>query len=64
MADVGLAMQEGIHDLYGRLLDHIRQPGTPLEADDLRPSDQIALPPDTSLAEADREFHRHGLLPD
>jgi len=52
------------NDLYGRLLDHIRHAGKPLAADDLRPSDRIALPPDTSLAEAAREFHGHGLLPD
>ena len=51
-------------DLYRRLLDHIRQAGTPLASDDLRPSDVIALPPDTTLAEAAREFHGHGLLPD
>jgi hypothetical protein len=56
--------EQRFHDLYQRLLDQIRQAGTPLASDDLRPSDLIALPADTSLAEAAREFHGHGLIPD
>jgi hypothetical protein len=63
-AAVDAGDEQQFHDLYRRLLDHIRQAGTPLASDDLRASDLIALPPDTSLAEAAREFHGHGLLPD
>ena len=63
-AAVDAGDEQRFHDLYRRLLEHIRQAGTPLAGDDLRPSDLIALPPDTSLVEAAREFHGHGLLPD
>jgi hypothetical protein len=61
---VGAGDEQRFHDLYRRLLDHIRHTGTPLAVDDLRASDLIALPPDTTLAEASREFHGHGLIPD
>jgi hypothetical protein len=63
-AAVDAGDEQHFHDLYRRLLDHIRQGGARLASDDLRASDLIALPPDTSLAEAAREFHGHGLLPD
>jgi hypothetical protein len=63
-AAVDAGDEQQFHDLYPRLLDHIRQAGTRVASDDLRASDLIALPPDTSLAEAAREFHGHGLLPD
>ncbi|MHB1567945.1 MAG: PspA-associated protein PspAA [Solirubrobacteraceae bacterium] len=63
-AAVDAGDERRFHDLYRRLLDHIRQAGTPLASDDLRPSDLIALSPDTTLAEAAREFRGHGLLPD
>ena len=63
-AAVDAGDEQRFHDLYRSLLAHIRQAGRPLAGDDLRPSDLIALPPDASLAEAAREFHGHGLLPD
>ena len=49
--------------LYPRLLDHIRQSGTPLNAADLRASDLMLPPPDSSLSEVAKEFHCHHLLP-
>jgi hypothetical protein len=54
--------QERFHELYGRLLEHIRQAGTPLATDDLRPSELMLPPPDISLADAARDFHGHGLI--
>jgi hypothetical protein len=52
------------HELYPRLLEQIRQHGTSLAGDDLRPSELILPPPETTLAEAAREFHGHGLIPE
>jgi hypothetical protein len=63
-AAVDAGDEQRFQELYPRLLEHIRHAGAPLAADDLRASDLIALPPDTSLAEAAREFHGHGLIPD
>lgn len=53
---------ERFSQLHRRLLEHIRTAGTPLAADDLRPSELIFPPPDITLAEAAREFHGHGLI--
>jgi peptide subunit release factor 1 (eRF1) len=50
-AAVDAGDEQRFHNLYRRLLEHIRQAGTPLAVDDLRASDLIALPPDTTLAE-------------
>jgi hypothetical protein len=54
--------EQSFHDVYGRLLEHIRERGTPLAGDDLRPSELMLPPPDIELAEAAREFHGHGLI--
>jgi len=49
---------------FGKLLDLVRTRGTPLAGDDLRGSDLILPPPDTSLEEARREFTAEGLIPE
>ena len=41
----------------------IRSEGSPLAEDDLRGSDVILPPPDTSFAEASGEFTGEGLIP-
>jgi PspA-Associated protein len=49
---------------FKALLDHVRQAGEPVAADDLEPSDLILPPADLTLAEAEREFSGEGLIPD
>lgn len=49
--------------LYPQLLNHIREAGEPLDTSDLRPSDLMLPPPDSSLPEVAKEFHGHHLLP-
>jgi hypothetical protein len=52
------------HDVYARLLDHVRSHGRRLGEDYLGGSDLILPPPDVSLAEARTEFSGEGLIPD
>ena len=49
---------------YAALLDYVRAHGTRVADDDLRGSDVILPPADTSFAEAGREFTGDGLIPD
>ena len=51
------------HDAYDRLLEHIRTEGTRLSADDLRPSDLLLPPADTTITEAARELEALALIP-
>jgi hypothetical protein len=57
-ADTESALTAGddarFHDAYDRLLEHIRTEGTRLSADDLRPSDLVLPPADTSRGCPDR----------
>lgn len=50
-------------ELLGQMVELIRADGTPLEDDDLRGSDVILPPPDTTLAEARADFSGEGLIP-
>jgi hypothetical protein len=49
---------------FAEFIDWIRSRGRPLADDDLRESDVIVPPPDTSLEEASREFTGEGLIPE
>lgn len=51
-------------DLFGQIVALIRAEGRPLANDDLRGSDVIVPPPDTSFEEARLEFSGDGLIPD
>jgi hypothetical protein len=51
-------------ELFGRLVALIRAEGEPLAEDELRGSDVIVPPPDTSLEEARSDFSGDGLIPD
>lgn len=66
-ADTESAVSAGdndrFHDAYDRLLEHIRNEGMPLAADDLRPSDLLLPPADSSLSEAVRELQVLELIP-
>jgi hypothetical protein len=52
------------HEDFSRLLELVRSRGAVVEDDDLRPSELILPPPDTSLEEARREFTAEGLIPE
>jgi hypothetical protein len=58
------ANEDGFTDAFGALLDYVRTQGTPLDDDDLDPSDVILPPSDLSFAEAGEEFTGEGLIPD
>jgi hypothetical protein len=66
-ADTESAVTSGdndrFHDAYDRLLEHIRSEGTRLSADDLRPSDLLLPPADTSITEAGTELEALELIP-
>ncbi len=49
---------------FAALLDYIRSNGTPVGDDDLRESDVIVPPSDTSLEEARRDFTGEGIIPE
>ncbi|HXE44891.1 MAG TPA: hypothetical protein VN635_06810 [Conexibacter sp.] len=51
-------------DLFAQIVAYVREHGTPLSDDDLRGSDVIVPPPDTSFEEARQEFSGDGLIPD
>jgi hypothetical protein len=55
--------EPGFKKSFGDLLDFVRERGTPLGDDDLRESQLIIPPADTSIHEAE-EFTGEGLLPD
>jgi hypothetical protein len=49
--------------LFAQIVALVRSEGSPLADDDLRGSDVILPPPDTSFAEASGEFTGEGLIP-
>jgi hypothetical protein len=51
------------HELYDKLLEHVRQEGEPLGDDELMGSEIILPPPDITLEEAAAEFTGDGLIP-
>jgi hypothetical protein len=57
------ANEAGFHEVFGRLLDYVREKGSPVPDDQLIGSDMILPPADVSLAEAQAEFQGEGLIP-
>lgn len=51
-------------DLFAQIVAFVREHGTRLGEDDLRGSDVIVPPPDTSFEEARQDFSGDGLIPD
>jgi hypothetical protein len=51
-------------DLFAQIVAFVREHGTRLDAGDLRGSDVIVPPPDTSFEEARQDFSGDGLIPD
>ncbi|HEX7292766.1 MAG TPA: hypothetical protein VF250_16720 [Conexibacter sp.] len=64
VAAVEAGEQARFTDLFGQIVALIRGEGSPLADDDLRGSDVIVPPPDTSFEEARHEFTGDGLIPD
>jgi hypothetical protein len=56
--------EEGFEDCFGKLLDYVREHGTPVPDDELEGSDLILPPADLTFEEAGREFTGEGLIPD
>jgi hypothetical protein len=52
------------HAAFEKLVAFVRDNGTATEEDDLRPSEVILPPADTSYAEAGADFTGEGLVPD
>jgi hypothetical protein len=55
--------EAGFHEVFGGLLDYVREKGSRVPDDELFGSDMILPPPDVSLAEARTEFQGEGLIP-
>jgi hypothetical protein len=55
--------EDQFHETFARLLQFVREHGTPVPDDELSPSDLILPPPDVSLEEAKKEFSGEGLIP-
>jgi len=56
--------KQGFEQLFGELLELVREAGKPLADDDLSSSDLILPPPDTTLEQARANFSGEGLLPE
>jgi hypothetical protein len=55
--------QEEFHRLLEKMLDLVREKGTPVPADELVKSDLVLPEPDLTLQEAEELFVGEGLLP-
>ena len=55
--------EASFREVFGRLLEFVRDHGTPVPDDELVGSDIILPPPDVSLEEARTEFQGDGLIP-
>lgn len=60
---VTIGDDDRFHDAYDRLLEHVRAAGKRLDTDDLRPSDLMLPPADSSVTEAARELQALELIP-
>jgi hypothetical protein len=56
--------EDKFHEVFEELLQFVRQNGSTVADDDLRPSDVILPPADLSFVEAGEDFSGDGLVPD
>ena len=61
---VGQEDQEGFERHLKKMLDLVREKGTPLPVDEIVESDLVLPEPDLTLKEAEELFVGEGLLPD
>jgi hypothetical protein len=64
VAAVEAGDEEAYAKAFAQLIDFIRTNGTELADDDLRESEVIVPPSDTSLEEAAADFTGEGIIPD
>jgi len=64
VAAVQAGDEETFQELFDRMLELVRNDGTPLDDDELEESEVILPPPDVSFVEAAEEFTGEGLIPD
>ena len=64
VAAVDAGDEERYAKAFAELIDFVRSHGTELADDDLRESDVIIPPSDTTLAEAARDFTGEGIIPE
>jgi hypothetical protein len=55
--------EDAFHPALAALLAGVREVGTPVEADDLRPSELIIPQPDATMAEVRQMLTDEGLIP-
>jgi hypothetical protein len=56
--------EDAFHETFEELLRFVREEGTRLADDELRPSDVILPPADLTFVEAGEDFTGEGLVPD
>ena len=64
VAAVEAGDEEAYAKTFAELLDYVRSSGKELADDDLRESEVIVPPSDTSLEEARADFSGEGIIPD
>jgi predicted transcriptional regulator len=64
VAAVEAGDEERYKTTFAELIDFVRSHGTEIADDDLRESDVIIPPSDTSLDEAKQEFTGEGIIPE
>ena len=55
--------EDTFRDVFGQMIDFVRENGTPVDDDAIETSDVIVPPSDVSFAEASEEFSGEGLIP-
>jgi hypothetical protein len=55
--------EDTFRDVFGQMIDFVRENGTPVADDAIETSDVIVPPSDVSFEEASQEFSGEGLIP-
>jgi PspAA-like protein len=55
--------EDTFRDVFGKMIDFVRENGTPVDDDAIETSDVIVPPSDVSFEEASKEFSGDGLIP-
>jgi hypothetical protein len=63
VAAVEAGNEDNFHQLYGQMIELVRDRGRPLPDEELVESEVILPPPDLSFGEAGQQFSGDGILP-